>query len=315
MRFDIIDLRLFLNVYKAGSITGGAALSHLTLQSASERIRGMESELGVPLFSRSRKGVKLSDAGYSLVNHANIVLQQVDHMRSELHQYGKGLRGHINLLCNSSAQSEFLPSLIGPYLLSNPNISISVKEMLSHDIVAAVKNQMANLGIVADSTQLNGLASLPFNDDELEVFAPAKGRLHDTESTTFEEIVTTEFIGFTRGWEFSGNKPQRAYIISTIPNATSVHEDVDVKPGNTLKSVPMKIPAINPHNLLIKLRNAGPMKSCHIFVTREGIINKLAALAGAITMVNNPMDIVGSPSPITPFTIPDNRNTDIMVIT
>lgn len=174
MRFDIIDLRLFLNVYKAGSITGGAALSHLTLQSASERIRGMESELGVPLFSRSRKGVKLSDAGYSLVNHANIVLQQVDHMRSELHQYGKGLRGHINLLCNSSAQSEFLPSLIGPYLLSNPNISISVKEMLSHDIVAVVKNQMANLGIVADSTQLNGLASLPFNDDELVVFAPAK---------------------------------------------------------------------------------------------------------------------------------------------
>lgn len=77
----------------------------------------------------------------------------------------------------------------------------------------------------------------------------------------------------------------------------------------------MKIPAINPHNLLIKLRNAGPVKSCHIFVTREGIINKLAALAGAITTVNKPMDIVGSPSPITPFTIPANRNTDIMVIT
>ncbi|MEA9391662.1 LysR family transcriptional regulator [Acerihabitans sp. TG2] len=199
MRFDIVDLRLFLNVYKAGSITGGAALSNLTLQSASERIRGMEGELGVPLFSRSRKGVKLSDAGYSLVNHANIVLQQVDHMRSELHQYGKGLRGHINLLCNSSAQSEFLPALIGPYLLSNPNISISVKEMLSYDIVAAVKNQMANLGIVADSTQLNGLASLPFSDDELVVFAPAKGRWHDTESTTFEEIVTAEFIGLSEG--------------------------------------------------------------------------------------------------------------------
>lgn len=47
MRFDLIDLRLFLNVYKAGSITGGATLSNLTLQSASERIRGMEGELGV----------------------------------------------------------------------------------------------------------------------------------------------------------------------------------------------------------------------------------------------------------------------------
>ncbi|PKQ71387.1 LysR substrate-binding domain-containing protein [Aeromonas sobria] len=197
MRFDIIDLRLFLNVYKAGSITGGAMLSNLTLQSASERIRGMEGELGVQLFSRSRKGVRLSDAGYSLVNHANIVLQQIDHMHSELQQYGKGLRGHINLLCNSSAQNEFLPEVIGPFLLSRPNISVAVKEMLSYDIVAAVKNQMASLGIVADSTQLNGLDSLPFRDDELVVFAPANGRWLNMENTTFEDIVETEFIGLS----------------------------------------------------------------------------------------------------------------------
>ncbi|EOG2145774.1 LysR substrate-binding domain-containing protein [Salmonella enterica] len=78
-------------------------------------------------------------------------------------------------------------------------MSITVKEMLSYDIVAAVKNQMANLGIVADSTQLNGLASLPFSYDELVVFAPAKGRWHDTESTTFEEIVAAEFIGLSEG--------------------------------------------------------------------------------------------------------------------
>lgn len=199
MRFDIIDLRLFLNVHKAGSITSGAALSNISLQSASERIRGMESELGVPLFSRSRKGVALSDAGYALVSHANIVLQQVEHMRSELHQYGKGLRGHINLLCNSSAQSEFLPGLIGPYLLSKPNISISVKEMLSYDIVAAIKNQTANLGIVADSARLNGLVSIPFRDDELVVFAPCDKRWQDIESTSFEDIVTAEFIGLSEG--------------------------------------------------------------------------------------------------------------------
>jgi len=199
MRFDIIDLRLFLNVYKAGSITGGAVLSNLTLQSASERIRGMEGELGVELFSRSRKGVKLSDAGFSLVNHANIVLQQVEHMRSELHQYGKGLRGHINLLCNSSAQNEFLPQLLGSYLSLKPNISVSVKEMLSYDIVAAIKNQMANLGIVADSTELNGLVSLPFRDDELVVFVPAKSDWHDSESIAFRDIVTAEFTGLSEG--------------------------------------------------------------------------------------------------------------------
>lgn len=52
MRFDFTDLRLFLHVQQAGSITAGAARSHLTLQAASERIRGMEEALGVALLTR-----------------------------------------------------------------------------------------------------------------------------------------------------------------------------------------------------------------------------------------------------------------------
>ena len=57
MRFDLVDLRLVLNVADAGSITHGAARSGLALASASERIRDMERELGAPLFERQRRGV------------------------------------------------------------------------------------------------------------------------------------------------------------------------------------------------------------------------------------------------------------------
>jgi DNA-binding transcriptional LysR family regulator len=199
MRFDLVDLKLFRNVYEAGSITGGAASSNLTLQSASERIWGMEDELGVPLLNRSKSGVKLTEAGYSLIHHANIVLHQVEHMRSELHQYGKGLKGHIRLLCNSSAQSEYLPELLGSFLMEKPNISISVKEMLSNEIITSIKKQTADLGIVADSTHLHGLESIPFRDDELVVLVPAMSEWYDRESVTFEDILDTEFVGLMEG--------------------------------------------------------------------------------------------------------------------
>jgi len=56
MRFDLTDLRLFLNVHEAGTITAGAQRSHMTLASASERIRGMEELLGVALLKRDRRG-------------------------------------------------------------------------------------------------------------------------------------------------------------------------------------------------------------------------------------------------------------------
>ncbi|EKT62421.1 LysR substrate-binding domain-containing protein [Providencia burhodogranariea] len=218
MRFDITDLRLFLNIYKAGSITGGANLSHLSLQSASERIRGMESELGVLLFTRTKVGVTLTNAGLSLVNHANTVLQQIEHMRSELQQYSKGLRGHIHLLANSSGQTEFLPHKIGRYLHQQPNISLSVTEMPSTKIVSNINNQMADLGIVADSTALNGLDHRTLCDDPLIVFVPLASPWTKWDSVSFSDIVNSEFVGLTEGIALQDHLDEHAKSLGTRLN-------------------------------------------------------------------------------------------------
>ncbi|MGI8464000.1 LysR family transcriptional regulator [Pectobacterium punjabense] len=199
MRFDLTDLRLFLNIQKAGSITGGAAASCLTVQAASERVRGMEEELGVALLLRSKAGVSLTDAGFSLAHHAHIILRQVEHMRSELHQYGRGLRGHIPLLCNSAALNEYLPALLGRYLVVCPQISVAVDEKLSRDIVDAIRNQTADLGIVADSVALDGLETRPFRRDELVVVVPKNSAWTGKKRLSLYDIADAEFIGLSEG--------------------------------------------------------------------------------------------------------------------
>ncbi|AOR64354.1 LysR family transcriptional regulator [Pectobacterium wasabiae] len=199
MRFDLTDLRLFLNIQKAGSITSGAAASSLTVQAASERVRGMEDELGVPLLWRSKAGTSLTDAGFSLAHHAHLILHQVEHMRSELHQYGKGLRGHIPLLCNSAALSEYLPVLLGQYLVACPQISVSVNEKLSRDIVDAIRNQTADLGIVADSVTLDGLETRPFRQDELVVVVPQNSAWTGEKRLSLSDIADAEFVGLSDG--------------------------------------------------------------------------------------------------------------------
>ena len=75
MRFDLVDLRLFLRIAEARSITHGARKANLALASASERIRGMESVLGVALLIRDRRGVSLSPAGQCLLEHARLIVQ------------------------------------------------------------------------------------------------------------------------------------------------------------------------------------------------------------------------------------------------
>ncbi|MEZ2892803.1 LysR substrate-binding domain-containing protein [Providencia rettgeri] len=195
MYFDITDLKLCVNVANAGSITHGAKLTYLTLQSASERIHGLENELNVDIFVRSVKGVSLSNAGHVFIEHAKTILQQIEVMQDELQQYSRHLRGHINILCNTSAQMEFLPARVSAYLRQHPAMSVSVKEMPSTNIVTAIRNKIADIGVIADSTDLTGLGIRPFSSDELVVFVHKDSLWANRENVPFSDIIDAEFIG------------------------------------------------------------------------------------------------------------------------
>lgn len=199
MRFDLTDLRLFLHVCEAGSITGGAERAYMTLQSASERIRGMEEELGVPLLQRAKRGTRATEAGRALEHHARVVLQQIDHMRGELQQFGAGLRGHIRLLSNTAALSEYLPDALAEYLPRHPKLSVSVEERSSQEIVHAIRGKTADFGIVADSVGLDGLEQMPFREDWLIAVAAVDHSLAARERVAFAELVDADFIGMTDG--------------------------------------------------------------------------------------------------------------------
>lgn len=199
MRFDLTDLRLFLNVHEAGTITGGAQASHITLASASERIRGMEDNLGVPLLQRNPRGVQITPAGRTLVHHARLVLQQMDRLHGELGGYGNGLKGHVRLLCNTSALSEHLPDALSGFLTLHPGISIDLEERLSEDIVDAVRHQIGDIGIVSDSVDLQGLACHLFRADPLVLIVPRHHPLAAQTRASLADVIDEPFVGMGDG--------------------------------------------------------------------------------------------------------------------
>lgn len=199
MRFDLTDLQLCLNVHEAGTITAGAARSHMTLASASERIRGMESALGVPLMTRDRRGVTMTAAGRTLVHHARQVLQQMEHLRGDLSQYGHGLAGHVRLLCNTAALTEFLPDMLGSFLLRYPRISVDLEERVSFDIADALRTGLCDLGIVANSTDLQGLQTHSLCHDPLVLVVPRDHPLAGARAIGLAEVTHLDFVGLGEG--------------------------------------------------------------------------------------------------------------------
>jgi DNA-binding transcriptional LysR family regulator len=200
MRFDLIDLRLVLNVADAASITHGAARSGLALASASERIRGMEQELGAPLFERQRRGVAPTAAGLALVHHARLVTRQLEAMRGELGSFAKGLRGRVRVLSNTAATLEFLPPLLGPFLAAHPQVDVEIEEQPSPEIVRGVARGRAEIGIVADAVDAAAeLETFPFAEDRLVLVTPLKHPLAGKRRISFKDALAHDFVGLSAG--------------------------------------------------------------------------------------------------------------------
>ena len=195
MRFDLTDLRLFLSVAECGSLTGGARAMHLALASASERIAGMEEVLGAPLLERNRRGVRPTAAGQALVRHARAILGQVEQMRGELRTYATGLKGRIRLLSNTAAMASFLPPQLCRFLATHPDLSIDLEERPSIEIVQTLVDKRADLGIVADVTDLGMLQTHLIASDELFVVASRSHRLAGQEKVVFADILAEPIVG------------------------------------------------------------------------------------------------------------------------
>lgn len=210
MRFDLTDLRLFLQVQESGSITAGARRSNMTLASASERVRGMEEALGVSLLLRGRRGVEPTPAGRTLVHHARLVLAQMDRMRGDLDQYGQGLKGLVRVQCNTTALSEYLPPVLGEFLKRHPRLSVDLEEKPSHEIADALRAGTCDIGVLADSADLRGLRVSVFRHDPLCLIVPVGHALASRDAVALAQAGDQDFVGLVEGSALQEHVAQHA---------------------------------------------------------------------------------------------------------
>lgn len=199
MHFDLIDLRLFLHVVDAGSITAGAARAHLSLGAASERLRGMEDAAGLPLLERHARGVLATAAGEALVHHARLILRQNALLHGELGEFARGARGRIRLLANTVAITEYLPQPLAAWMAAHPDVDIELKERTSSVALKMVQANLADLAIVSDALASDALQARPFALDRLVLAVPRSHRLAQQRQVDFADLARERFIGLGDG--------------------------------------------------------------------------------------------------------------------
>lgn len=159
---DERKLRSFLAVVDEGTVTRAAVRLHVAQPSLSQTLRALERELGVALFHRAGRGLRLSSAGQALIGPAREVLVAIDAARAAVGEVAELLRGTLHLAALATLAVDPLAALIGRHRRAHPGIVVRVHEPES---TAGVSS------LVQDGTCELGLAPLPLRSHNLRTVA------------------------------------------------------------------------------------------------------------------------------------------------
>ncbi|MFN0185639.1 MAG: LysR substrate-binding domain-containing protein [Aquabacterium sp.] len=185
---DLVSLALFLRACESRSLSKAAEQSHIALAAASRRIALLEARYRVQLLYRSSQGVEVTPAGKALALHARSMLQQAERLHADLSDYAKGLKGHIRIQANTSAITQFLPDDLASFGLNCPAVKIELEERRSSEIVDALHDGQADIGVVMAGTALDGLQHFDYRRDRLVAVVP-QGHALQGPTVAFSELV------------------------------------------------------------------------------------------------------------------------------
>lgn len=199
MHFDLADLRLFIHIAESPSLTQAAKRAHLSLAAVSVRIKALENQLNTRLLYRDSRGVEITPAGQKLLQHARVIMRQVDHLKHDFQEQSDGDAGHIRIFANTTAVTEFMPDILAQFLAGHPGVTVDLQERLTRDIVRGVLDGTTDLGIVAGPVDAPELQTIHFSTDKLVLVVPNGHPLQDEAKVKLADAVRYPFITMHEG--------------------------------------------------------------------------------------------------------------------
>ncbi|WP_256762088.1 LysR family transcriptional regulator [Cohnella sp. WQ 127256] len=171
--------RVFLHAAESSNLTKAAQSLHMTQPSVSYAIKQLEETLGVRLFDRLSKGVRLTQEGQALYLHVRTAFEELDSAERRIKKLKQFSEGHLRICANGAIIKDFLLPSLDAFHARYPSIRIQLSQDRTSRILERLKQGSTDLGFV----------HLPVLDEEIEVGA--------SHASPYCVVVGTAFADWT----------------------------------------------------------------------------------------------------------------------
>lgn len=169
---NLDDLHIFRCVVREGGVTRAAARLHRVPSNVTTRIKQFEERLGVALFRRQGRSLVLTEAGRTLLGHAEKLLQLADQAEQDLR--GGTVRGVLRLGSLESAAGARLPPILSAFYARYPDVAVELQTGTTQALLRQLDRFEVEAAFVSEPFERRSLASVPAFDEEL-VLITGKG--------------------------------------------------------------------------------------------------------------------------------------------
>jgi DNA-binding transcriptional LysR family regulator len=173
--FDAARLRVFREVVRRGSFSAAAEALSFTQPAVSRQIATLEREAGAQLLERTPRGIRLTEPGRVLHEHAEVILDRMAAAKAQVEAVARLAGGRLRIGAFPTANATVVPRAIAAFAREHPSVELSLVEALTPDAVARLRAGQVDVAVVTDHAGLadGDVEVLDLVDDEMLVALPA----------------------------------------------------------------------------------------------------------------------------------------------
>ena len=195
----IIQLQYLIEVANCGSFSADSEQCFVTQPSLSMQIKSLEEELGVILLDRSKKPVIPTEAGALVIAQAQETLKSYNSIRESVAELKGETAGKLRLGVIPTIAPYLLHKFIPDFVKRYPKVELEIREMVTADIIEALKRDKIDAALVASGTCGEGIIERDLFSDTFYAYVSPSNPLFERSNIRFEDIDMNDLIMLSRG--------------------------------------------------------------------------------------------------------------------
>jgi DNA-binding transcriptional LysR family regulator len=191
------QIEAFVTVAERRSVSAAAAVLYVTQPALTTRIKNLERELGIDLFVRTPRGMRLTAEGRAFRPHAQRALLSLAEGRELLRELREGHVGELLVGAAPAISTNVLPLVLRRFQESFPNVHLIVRTGHSEEVLELVLREQVQIGLVRDLPHA-AITSVPLYEDEIVLVVHPGHRFADERAIDVKELGTERLILFDR---------------------------------------------------------------------------------------------------------------------